>query len=75
MHVMRRGLLFLISMLALVFGGCTASDRDYVRNHIVLLERAAPADSIAASSRAGQRLVTSSPTTLGLSGREAGSNQ
>ena len=36
---MRKFILIAISGLVLLASGCTASDREYVRNHIVLLEK------------------------------------
>ena len=36
---MRKLLLIAISGLVWLASGCTASDREYVRNHIVLLEQ------------------------------------
>lgn len=51
---MRRLALILTSMLVWLSTGCTSSDREYVRNHIVLLENPKQAPQLPVSSTALQ---------------------
>jgi hypothetical protein len=56
----RRASLTAFAFVALVASGCTASDRDYVRNHIVLLQPETSSASLAAA-RAPEVLASLNP--------------